>query len=72
MDKPTPPKKEVPEELKPTNLVELENLSGQAAAKAISAYQNATKAIQDFNKDVVQVIESVGGSSSVSAPVWQR
>lgn len=72
VEKPTPQKKEVPEELKPTNLVELENLSGQAAAKAITAYQDAAKAIQDFNKDVVQVIESVGVSSNVSAPVWQR
>lgn len=68
-----PTKKQVPEELKPANLVELETFCGQAAAKAISAYQDATKAIHEFNKDVVQVVEGVGGSpTSLSAPVWQR
>lgn len=62
-------KKDVPDELKPANLVELETYCGQAASRAIAAYTKATCAIQEYNQDVTKVIE---GSGKAGASVWQR
>ncbi|XP_015597219.1 MICOS complex subunit Mic60 isoform X4 [Cephus cinctus] len=61
-EKPLPPPKDVPAELMPANLVELEAFCGQAASKAIAAYHKAICAIQDYNKDVIKVVESAGGT----------
>lgn len=70
VEKPTPPSKIVPEELIPQNLVELETYCGEAAAKAIAAYHKAVCALQDYNRDVVKVIESTG--TAITGNVWQR
>ncbi|XP_070155257.1 MICOS complex subunit Mic60 isoform X2 [Polyergus mexicanus] len=69
VEKPTP-SKIVPEELMPQNLVELETYCGEAAAKAIAAYHKAVCALQDYNQDIVKVIESTG--TTISGTVWQR
>lgn len=70
VDKPTPPSKIVPKELTPQNLVELETYCGEAASKAIAAYHKAVDALQDYNQDVVKVIESTG--TTISGNIWQR
>lgn len=71
VEKPVPPsKKSVSKDLTPQNLVELETSSGETAAKAIAAYQEATCAIQKYNSDVVKVIESA--EATASGVVWQR
>lgn len=70
-EKPKPPQKIVPTELKPANLVELEKSCGDAAAKAISAFHTATCAIQDYNKDVVEVVEKIN-ASEVDNELWER
>uniref|UniRef100_A0A0C9REU9 MICOS complex subunit MIC60 n=1 Tax=Fopius arisanus TaxID=64838 RepID=A0A0C9REU9_9HYME len=73
VEKPSMPKREVPEELKPNNLVELEAFCGEAASRAIAAYQEATKAIHNYNQDVVKVVETGSGApANIGAPVWQR
>lgn len=73
VEKPPSAKKEVPDELKPNNLVELEAFCGEAATKAINAYQDATKAIHEYNQDVVKVVEGgSGGPANTTTPVWQR
>ncbi|XP_043276509.1 MICOS complex subunit Mic60 isoform X2 [Venturia canescens] len=69
VEKPVKVKKDVPDELKPANLVELETYCGQAASRAIAAYTKATCAIQEYNQDVTKVIETAG---KAGAPVWQR
>ncbi|XP_015437130.1 PREDICTED: MICOS complex subunit Mic60 isoform X1 [Dufourea novaeangliae] len=68
-EKPTPPSKDVPKELMPESLVDLETSCGQTASKAIQAYLQATCAIQDYNQDVIKVVESVDSAGSV---VWHR
>ncbi|XP_078032941.1 inner membrane mitochondrial protein mitofilin isoform X3 [Augochlora pura] len=68
-DKPAPPAKNVPKELIPESLVELETLCGQTASKVIQAYQEASCAIQDYNKDVIKVLETAQGAGSA---VWNR
>ncbi|XP_076301014.1 MICOS complex subunit Mic60-like isoform X2 [Lasioglossum baleicum] len=68
-EKPAPPVKDVPKELVPESLVELETLCGQTASKVIQAYKEATCAIQDYNKDVIKVLESTDGAGSA---VWNR
>ncbi|XP_043672596.1 MICOS complex subunit Mic60 isoform X3 [Vespula pensylvanica] len=65
-----PASKEIPKELMPENLVELETFCGQTAAKAIAAYKTAICALQDYNHDVIKVVESV--DTSVPAGVWKR
>ncbi|XP_043790480.1 MICOS complex subunit Mic60 isoform X6 [Apis laboriosa] len=69
-EKPTPPPKDVPEELMPANLVELETSCGEAASKAIAAYQKAVCVIQDYNKDVMRVVESL--HATVGSAIWNR
>ncbi|XP_061941575.1 MICOS complex subunit Mic60 isoform X19 [Apis cerana] len=69
-EKPTPPSKDVPEELMPANLVELETSCGEAASKAIAAYQKAVCVIQDYNKDVMRVVESL--HATVGSAIWNR
>lgn len=69
-EKPSPPAKDVPNELMPKNLVELETSCGETASKAIGAYQKAACAIQDYNQDVIKVVESVG--VTVGSGVWNR
>ncbi|XP_031825806.1 inner membrane mitochondrial protein mitofilin isoform X3 [Nomia melanderi] len=68
-EKPAPPTKDVPKELMPESLVEVETLCGQTASKVIQAYQKATCAIQDYNRDVVKVLES---TDNVDSAVWNR
>ncbi|XP_020296107.1 MICOS complex subunit Mic60 isoform X7 [Pseudomyrmex gracilis] len=68
VEKPTP-LKNVPEELLPQNLVELETHCGEAAAKAIAAYQKAVCALHDYNKDVVKLVENAG--TTINEAVWQ-
>ncbi|XP_033232208.1 MICOS complex subunit Mic60 isoform X4 [Belonocnema kinseyi] len=70
-EKPEPPTKKVPSELMPQNLVELEKLCGEAAAKAISSYNTASCAIQDYNKDVIEVVENTDGIDA-SNKLWDR
>ncbi|XP_076759349.1 inner membrane mitochondrial protein mitofilin isoform X2 [Xylocopa sonorina] len=69
-EKPQPPAKDVPVELMPESLVELETSCGDTASKAIAAYQKATCAIQDYNQDVIKVVESV--NATVGSTVWNR
>ncbi|XP_033361926.1 MICOS complex subunit Mic60 isoform X8 [Bombus vosnesenskii] len=69
-EKPQPPAKDVSEELMPVNLVELETSAGETASKAIAAYQTAACAIQDYNQDVIKVVESV--NATVGSSVWNR
>lgn len=64
------PHKIVRDELMPQNLVELETYCGEAAAKAIAAYQKAVFALHEYNQDVVKVVESAGGTTS--GVVWHR
>ncbi|XP_014608866.1 PREDICTED: MICOS complex subunit Mic60 isoform X1 [Polistes canadensis] len=68
--KPAPPSKDVPKELMPENLVELEKSCGQVAAKAVAAYNTAICALKDYNHDVIKVVESI--DSSVPASIWNR
>ncbi|XP_035729392.1 MICOS complex subunit Mic60-like isoform X1 [Vespa mandarinia] len=65
-----PASKEIPKELMPENLVELETFCGQTAAKAIAAYKTAICALQDYNHDVIKVVESV--DTSVPSSIWKR
>lgn len=53
----------------PESLVELETSCGQTASKAIAAYQKAACAIQDYNQDVMKVVESADATGSA---VWNR
>lgn len=69
-EKPQPPAKVVPDELIPANLVELETSAGETASKAIAAYQKAASAIQDYNQDVIKVVESI--NVTVGSSVWNR
>lgn len=69
-EKPQPPAKVVPDELMPANLVELETSVGETASKAIAAYQKAAFAIQDYNREVINVVESV--NATVGSSVWNR
>ncbi|XP_043265515.1 MICOS complex subunit Mic60 isoform X3 [Colletes gigas] len=68
-EKPPPPVEDIPKELMPESLVELETSCGQTASKAIAAYQTATCAIQDYNQDVMKVVDSADSSGSI---VWNR
>lgn len=70
VEKPAPPPKPVRDELMPQNLIELETHCGEAAAKAIAAYHKAVSALQEYNQDVVKVVESAG--TTISGTVWQR
>jgi hypothetical protein len=70
VEKPVPPSKNIPKELIPQNLVDLETYCGETAAKAIAAYHKAVCALQEYNKDVVKVIESA--EATASGAVWQR
>lgn len=54
----------------PQNLIELETYCGEAAAKAIAAYHKAVYALQEYNQDVIKVVESAG--TTISAVIWQR
>ncbi|XP_071626759.1 MICOS complex subunit Mic60 isoform X4 [Temnothorax longispinosus] len=70
VEKPKLPPKTIRDELMPQNLVELETYCGEAAAKAIAAYHKAVCALQEYNQDVVKVVESAG--TTISGVVWQR
>ncbi|XP_024887552.1 MICOS complex subunit Mic60 isoform X4 [Temnothorax curvispinosus] len=70
VEKPKSPPKTIRDELMPQNLVELETYCGEAAAKAIAAYHKAVCALQEYNQDVVKVVESAG--TTISGVVWQR
>ncbi|XP_018348600.1 PREDICTED: MICOS complex subunit Mic60 isoform X4 [Trachymyrmex septentrionalis] len=64
------PAKIVRDELIPQNLIELETYCGEAAGKAIAAYQKAVYALQEYNQNIAKVIESTG--TTVNGAVWQR
>lgn len=70
VEKPAPSSKSVPGESVPHDLVELETRCGEAAAKAIAAYHRAVCALQEYNDDIVRVVEN--SSSTLGATVWQR
>ncbi|KAK0098710.1 hypothetical protein PV326_004864 [Microctonus aethiopoides] len=72
VDKPAQPAKKIPDDLKQTNLVELEKHCVEAAAKAINAYHEAISAIKNYNIDVIKVIDDSGAPANVSSPIWQR
>lgn len=69
-EKPVSPVKTVRDESIPQNLIELETYCGEAAGKAIAAYQKAVYALQEYNQNVTKVIESAG--TTVNGVVWQR
>ncbi|XP_012281566.1 MICOS complex subunit Mic60 isoform X1 [Orussus abietinus] len=69
-EKPLPPPKNIPDELLPANLVELEGYCGQAASRAITAYNKASCAIQDYNKDIITILEHA--ASDIGSGVWAR
>ncbi|XP_017878174.1 MICOS complex subunit Mic60 isoform X4 [Ceratina calcarata] len=69
-EKPAPITKSIPQELMPKNLVELETSCGETAAKAIAAYQKAACAIQDYNQDVVKIVES--SHATIGSSIWNR
>ncbi|XP_018052633.1 PREDICTED: MICOS complex subunit Mic60 isoform X2 [Atta colombica] len=69
-EKPASPVKTVRDESIPQNLIELETYCGEAAGKAIAAYQKAVYALQEYNQNVTKVIESAG--TTVNGVVWQR
>lgn len=62
--------KNIAEEVIPQNLIELETYCGETAAKAIAAYHKAVCALQDYNKDVMKLVENAG--AAVNGAVWQR
>ncbi|XP_012536895.1 MICOS complex subunit Mic60 isoform X4 [Monomorium pharaonis] len=70
VEKTSSPPKTVRDELIPQNLIELETYCGEAAAKAITAYHKAVSALEEYNRDVIKVIESAG--TTINAAVWQR
>ncbi|XP_016841052.1 MICOS complex subunit Mic60 isoform X5 [Nasonia vitripennis] len=53
-----------------SDLHELEKYGGELATKAITAFQQAACAVQDYNKDIVSVIES--SDSTVGHQIWDR
>ncbi|XP_070519400.1 MICOS complex subunit Mic60 isoform X5 [Cardiocondyla obscurior] len=72
---PEPVKKSTPakparDELMPKNLVELEKYCDEAAAKATEAYHRAVHALQEYNRDIVKVVENAG--TTITGVVWQR
>ncbi|KAL6262643.1 hypothetical protein P5V15_005437 [Pogonomyrmex californicus] len=67
---PASPPKTVFNESISQNLIELETYCSEAAAKAIAAYQKAGFAFQEYNRDVVKVIETAG--TTISEAIWQR
>lgn len=69
VEKPATPPKNISTELMPQSLVELETYCGEAAAKAIAAYQKAVCVLREYNQDIVKVVESAG---TISGTVWQR
>lgn len=69
-DKPKPVKKDVPQELLPANLVELENQCSQLAIKAVSAYSAAKKAVQVYNTEVISLVERPG--AQVDDRIWNK
>lgn len=66
----SPPKKETPKTQAPESLKELEKICGQTATKAVASYQKAISALQDYNRDVIKVVES--GDNAVSHDTWKR
>lgn len=65
-----PPSKNVLDELIPENLIELETHCGEAAARAIGAYHKAVCVLQEYNADIVKVVENSG--TTINDSVWQR
>ncbi|XP_070519384.1 MICOS complex subunit Mic60 isoform X3 [Cardiocondyla obscurior] len=64
------PAKPARDELMPKNLVELEKYCDEAAAKATEAYHRAVHALQEYNRDIVKVVENAG--TTITGVVWQR
>ena len=50
--------------------MELEKSCGETAAKAIDAYKEAKCALEDYNDDVVRVVETV--NTSIDGSIWPR
>lgn len=68
-EKPAPPPPKQDEKLT-ADLFELEKYAGELAAKAIEAFKQAACAVQDYNKNVLSVVES--SDASVGQQVWDR
>jgi len=70
VEKPVPPSKTVSQDLIPQDLIELETYCGEAAAKTIAAYHQAAYMLQEYNNDIVKVVENAG--TTLGGTVWQR
>ncbi|XP_014471483.1 PREDICTED: MICOS complex subunit Mic60 isoform X2 [Dinoponera quadriceps] len=70
VEKPAPSPKNILKEVMSQSLADLETSCGETASKAIAAYRKATCAVEEYNRDVVEVVESAG--SAISGSVWQR
>ncbi|XP_058804661.1 MICOS complex subunit Mic60-like, partial [Phymastichus coffea] len=69
-EKPVLVSKVTPSEQITADLHELEKYGGELASKAIAAFQEASCAVQDFNQDVMSVVES--SDSTVGNQIWDR
>ena len=70
-EKPEPTEKNVSKELMPQSLLELETYCGETATKAISAFHEATCAVQEYNKYISSVVERTD-SSMTNNKIWDR
>ena len=52
------------------DLAELEKYAGELASKAIASFKEAACVMQDYNKDVLSVVES--SDSTVGNIIWDR
>ncbi|XP_014235461.1 MICOS complex subunit Mic60 isoform X2 [Trichogramma pretiosum] len=59
-----------PIESKTADLHELERFAGELAKDAISGFQQAAVAVQDYNKDVLSVVEN--SDSKVGNQIWDK
>ena len=70
-DKPAPsPVKKSDDGKTSADLHELEKYGGELATKAITAFHDAACAVQDYNKDVISVVESA--DATVGNQIWDR
>lgn len=72
-EKPEEKKVEKPkDEAKPTSsdLVDLEKYAGELASTAIKAFNDAACAVQDYNKNVISIVEST--DADVGSKIWDK
>jgi len=70
VEKPAPPSKNVHKEAISQDLIELETHCGEAAARTIAAYHQAVCVLQEYNNDIVKVVENA--NTTLGGTVWQR